>query len=179
MARATQAVNVEPAPERSRRQTGSGEGLRGVLGDVVGDSIDRQLAAGARQPVGGRADRADVYLGAETKHQDREVWVVLIRALDQTNGGGRITDRVGEQFCREAFSRGPVVLAGGIEADDGMEVHHATFLVFGHLDVADPDEGAQLLLGEVNRQQGFYLSRRSSSRARVTAWWRLVASSLR
>jgi hypothetical protein len=26
---------------------------------------------------------------------------------------------------------------------------------------------------------GFYLSRRPSSRARVTAWWRLVASSLR
>jgi len=76
--------------------------------------------------------------------------VVLIGGLDQANGGGGIEDRLGEQVCREASSRGLVVLAGGVEADDGVEVHDATFLIFGHLDVADPGESAQLPLGEAS-----------------------------
>jgi hypothetical protein len=86
--------------------------------------------------------------------------VVLIGGLDQANGGGGIADRVGEQVCREASSRGLAVLAGGVEADDGVEVHDATFLIFGHLDVADPDESAQLPLGKANpaRQMAGHVS---------------------
>jgi hypothetical protein len=76
--------------------------------------------------------------------------VVHIGTLDQANGGRGITDRIGEQVDRETFSRGPVVLAGSVEADDGVEVHDAAFLILGHLHVADPYESAQLLLGEAS-----------------------------
>ena len=44
--------------------------------------------------------------------------------------------------------RGLVVLAGGVEADDGVEVDDAAGLVLGDLDVPDPDQGAQRLLGD-------------------------------
>jgi hypothetical protein len=76
--------------------------------------------------------------------------VVLIWALDQANGSGCVADRVGEKVGGEPSSRGLIVLAGSVEADDGVEVNDATFLIFGHLDVANPDEGAQLLLGEAS-----------------------------
>jgi hypothetical protein len=68
--------------------------------------------------------------------------VVLIRAVDHANGSRGIADRVGEQIGREAPSRGVVVVAGSVEADDRVEVDDAAFLILGHLDVADPDEGA-------------------------------------
>ena len=41
-----------------------------------------------------------------------------------------------------------VVLAGGVQADQGVEVDHFPGLVLSDLDVADPDQGAQPLLGE-------------------------------
>lgn len=89
-------------------------------------------------------------MGAEPEHQSWAPGVVLIGTLNQPNGSRGIADCVGEQVCREAFSRGLVVLAGSVKADDRVEVHDAAFLILGHLDVADPDEGAQLLLGDAS-----------------------------
>ena len=74
--------------------------------------------------------------------------MVLIGTLDQANGSRGIADRVGKQVCREAFSRRLVVLTRGVKADDRVEVHDAAFLILGHLDIPNPDEGAQLPLGE-------------------------------
>ena len=44
--------------------------------------------------------------------------------------------------------RGLVVLAGGVEADDGVEVDDAACLVLGDLDVPDADQGAEPFLGD-------------------------------
>ena len=44
--------------------------------------------------------------------------------------------------------RGRVVVAGGVQADHGVEVDDAAGLVLGHLDIADPDQGAEPFLGD-------------------------------
>jgi hypothetical protein len=41
-----------------------------------------------------------------------------------------------------------VVVAGGVEADDGVEVDHSPGLVFSDFDVANAGQGAEPLLGE-------------------------------
>ena len=46
-----------------------------------------------------------------------------------------------------AGRRGLVVLAGGVEADDGVEVDDAACLVFGDLDEPDAELSAQLSSG--------------------------------
>ena len=44
--------------------------------------------------------------------------------------------------------RGLVVVAGGVQADHGVEVDDAAGLVLGHLDVPDPHQGAEPFLGD-------------------------------
>ena len=68
--------------------------------------------------------------------------------LGDADGGGSGADGIAQHGGVDAGRRGLVVLAGGVQADHGVEVDHAASLVFGHLDVADPDQGAQLLLGD-------------------------------
>ena len=55
-------------------------------------------------------------------------------------GGGGLGDGVGEHGGGEAGGGWLPVVAGGVEADDGVEVDHAACLVFGDLDVADRDQ---------------------------------------
>ena len=47
----------------------------------------------------------------------------------------------------DAAGRGLVVVAGGVEADDGVEVDDAAGLVLGDLDVADPQPGRGAVSG--------------------------------
>jgi hypothetical protein len=59
--------------------------------------------------------------------------------------GGGLVDGVAQQGGGDAGGRGLVVLAGGIEADGGVEVDDVACLVLGDLDVPDAELGAQLL----------------------------------
>ena len=52
------------------------------------------------------------------------------------DGGGGLADGVAQQRGGVPGRGRLVVLAGGVEADDGVEVDDAACLVFGHLDVA-------------------------------------------
>ena len=66
----------------------------------------------------------------------------------EADGGGGLADGVAEHGGVDAGRRGLVVLAGGVQPDDGVEVDDAAGLVFGDLDVPDPDQGAELFLGD-------------------------------
>ena len=68
--------------------------------------------------------------------------------LDQTYGGYGLADGVAQRGGVDAGRRGLVVLAGGVQADHGVEVDDAAGLVFGDLDVPDPDQGAEPFLGD-------------------------------
>ena len=63
------------------------------------------------------------------------------RRLGEADGGGGLADGVAQQVGVDAGRRGLVVLAGGVQADDGVEVDDAAGLVFGHLDEPDADQG--------------------------------------
>ena len=46
---------------------------------------------------------------------------------------------------------GLIVLAGGVEADHGVEVDDAAGLVLRHLDEPQPHQGAQVFLGDAEQ----------------------------
>ena len=66
----------------------------------------------------------------------------------EADGGGGLADGVAQQRGGVAGRRGLVVLAGRVEADDGVEVDDAACLVFGDLDEPDAELGAQGFLGD-------------------------------
>ena len=63
------------------------------------------------------------------------------------DGGGGLVDGVAQQVGGVPDGRGLVVLAGGVQADHGVEVDDAACLVLGDLDEPDADLGAQLVAG--------------------------------
>ena len=68
------------------------------------------------------------------------------RAGGDGDGGGGLADGVAQQRGGVPGRGRLVVLAGCVEADDGVEVDDAACLVFGDLDVADAQHRAQFLL---------------------------------
>ena len=97
--------------------------------------------AGAGQ-VGAVADDPGVGLRAEAEPDG------LVLVLDDESGGsGGQADGVAQQVGGVGGGRGLVVLAGGVQADDGVEVDDAACLVLGDLDEPDAELGAQRLLG--------------------------------
>ena len=60
------------------------------------------------------------------------------------NGGGGLADGVAQQGGGVPGGRGLIVLAGGVQADHGVEVDDAACLVLSHLDIPDPHQGAEL-----------------------------------
>ena len=66
----------------------------------------------------------------------------------QGGEGGGLADGVAQHVSVDAVRRGLVVLAGGIEADDGVEVDDAAGLVLGDLDEPDADQDAEPFLGD-------------------------------
>jgi hypothetical protein len=64
------------------------------------------------------------------------------------HGGGGLGDGVAQERGGEPGRGWLVVVAGGVEADDGVEVDYSPGLVFGDFDVPDPYQGAEPLLGE-------------------------------
>ena len=88
------------------------------------------------------ADEPGVGLRAEAEPDG------LVLVLDDdSGGGGGLADGVAQQVGGDAGGRGLVVLAGGVQADDGVEVDDAACLVFGDLDEPDPGQGAERLSG--------------------------------
>ena len=140
MAVAAQAVEVERGADGPVRDAGGIERLGGVLGNVVGHGLHRQRAAGAGQLVA-VADRPGVGLGAEPEH-DRQL--AASRFSGDGRGGGGLADGLAQHRGGERRGGWLPGLAGGVEADDGVEVHDAACLVFGDLDVADGELAAQL-----------------------------------
>ena len=63
-------------------------------------------------------------------------------------GGGGLGDGVAQQGGGEERAGWLAGVAGGVEADDGVEVDDAACLVFGDLDVADRDDVAELGEGQ-------------------------------
>ena len=73
----------------------------------------------------------------------------LVLVLDDDSGGsGGQADGVAQRLGGDAGGRGLVVLAGGVQADDGVEVDDAACLVLSDLDEPDADQGAQVFLGD-------------------------------
>ena len=70
----------------------------------------------------------------------------------EADGGRGLADGVAQHVSVDPAGRGLPVLAGGIQADHGVEVDDAACLVLGHLDVADADQGAEPFLGEPRRR---------------------------
>ena len=129
-------------PDAGVGHAGGGEGLGGVLGDVVGDGLGVERLAGAGQIVSRRSGRR-VGLRAEAEHHH------LVAVLDgDSGGGGGLVDGVAQQVGGVDGGRGLVVLAGSVQADHGVEVDDAARLVLGHLDEPDADLGEQGLLGD-------------------------------
>ena len=95
--------------------------------------------AGAGQ-VRGVADGPGVGLGAEPQRDRRAAGD---GAGGDGGGGGGLGDGVGEHGGGERRGRWLAGVAGGVEADDGVEVDDAAGLVLGDLDVADRDQLAQ------------------------------------
>ena len=123
-------------------QAGGGQGLGGVLGDVVGHGGAVERLAGAGQVVT-VADDPGVGLRAEAEPDG------LVLVLDDDSGGsGGQADGVAQRLGGDAGGRGLVVLAGGVQPDDGVEVDDAACLVFGDLDEPDPGQGAEVFLGD-------------------------------
>jgi hypothetical protein len=79
---------TEPVVGQPRR----GEGLGGVLGDVVRDRLDGELLAGAVVV----ADRSGIGLRSEPQPQGGKVRVILVGAEDQADGSGGLPDGLAE-----------------------------------------------------------------------------------
>src|SRR5690348_1158638 len=73
---------------------------------------------------------------------------MVVRADTDGDCGGGLGDGIGQQACGEPGWGWLVGVAGGVEADHGVEVDYSPGLVFGDFDVADPGQGAEPLLGE-------------------------------
>ena len=91
---------------------------------------------------GAVADGPGVGLGAEA-----EPYRCARRVGDESDGPGGLGDGVAEQGGAVAGGWWLVARAGGVEADDGVEVDDAAGLVFGDFDVADTQDGPQCFLG--------------------------------
>ena len=118
------------------RNAGHGESLGGVLGDVVryGRGAERlpgsgQVVAVADGPGVGALRRAE----GEPDGGDSRAG-----AGSEGDGGGRLTDRVAQHGGGVASGWWLVVVAGGVQADNGVEVDNAAYLVFGDLDETEP-----------------------------------------
>ena len=87
-------------------------------------------------------DGPGVDLIAEPQHARRAV------VRDDGGGSGGLADRISEQARAEGGGGWLVGVAGGVEAEGGVEVDHAAGLVLGDLDVPDRGEVAELPLSE-------------------------------
>ncbi len=80
-----------------------------------------------------------------------------------------VADSVAEQVGREPGRRRLVVVAGRVEADDGVEVDDAAVLVFGDLDVPNAGEVAEISDTKPGAARAVAYMIRSSPEARSTA----------
>ena len=113
--RAAKAGDLDRVPDTGVGQPWSGEGLGGVLGDVVRDGLTVERLAGARDRIA--PDRPGVGLRAEPEQDGAD----LASIGGDADGGGGPADGVAQQVGGVPGGRGLVVLAGGIEPDDGVE----------------------------------------------------------
>ena len=137
-------LDVDLVPQPLGGQAGHGQGLGGVLGDVVRHRLVVQRLTRAGQVVTADGPHIGALRRAERQRDSR----ASANRLDEADGGGSPADGIAQHPGVDARRRGLVVLAGGIQADDGVEVDDAAGLVFGHLDIADPDQGAEPFLGD-------------------------------
>ena len=86
-----------------------------------------------------------VGLGAEAEPDARAAGAG--RGVDADSAGGQ-RDGVAQDGGGVPGRGQGVAVAGGVEADHGVEVDDAACLVFGDLDVADAQVGAQPLAGD-------------------------------
>jgi hypothetical protein len=123
-------------------------GLGGVLGDVAGHLLGRQLSGLAA--VSG--DVVDVELLAPAG-------IPLRSAIDGRAGhghgrrsqGNRLLEQTGGERLRGRGEAGRAAALGGrVQAQDGVEVDGASALELGYLGIGDPDEPAQLLGAHAN-----------------------------
>src|SRR5690606_13398081 len=109
-------------------------GFGGVLGEIAGHHGVGDLTVAAD------SDDADVGLFAPADAPPVRPGGMGFGG--EGDGGGGVFDRVDQVDDAEPV-RGPdgagLVGVGGVEADDGMEVGHATALQLGDLAVGDPD----------------------------------------
>ena len=89
------------------------------------------------------ADDPGVGLRAEA-----EPHALVLVVDDERGGSGGQADRVAQQVSGVGGGRGLVVLAGCVQADDGVEVDDAACLVLGDLDEPDAELVVQRLLGD-------------------------------
>ena len=82
-------------------------------------------------PVGGAVHGADVELVTESQLPHRPA--VLVRVGDQLDRGGCGGDGVPQLFDGDRYGWGGVVVAGSVEADEGVVVHDAAALKLSDL----------------------------------------------
>ena len=141
---AAQVLDVDQVPQPLGGDAGGGQGLGGVLGDVVRHRLVVQRLAGAGQVVA--ADGPDI--GALRRAEGQGDGGAGAVGPGEADGGGGLADGVAQHVGVDAAGRGLVVVAGGVQADHGVEVDDAAGLVLGDLDVPDPDQGAEPFLGD-------------------------------
>ena len=139
---AAQVLDVDQVSQPLIGQAGDGQGLGGVLSDVVGHRLAIKRLASARDRVA--MDRPGVGLRAEPE-QDSSARAEIGGDAD---GGGGLADGVAQQAGGVPGGRGPVVLGRGVQPDHGVEVDDAARLVLGHLDIPDAELSTQLLAGD-------------------------------
>jgi hypothetical protein len=124
-------------------QAGGGEGLGGVLGDVVRHRLVVQRLASAGQVVAVNGAEVGALRGAEGQRE--RLAAVLDRQGDERGG---LADGLAQQRGVIRGGRGLVTLPYGVQADHGVEVDDAAGLVLGDLDEPDAHPAAQGLLGD-------------------------------
>ena len=122
-------------PDAGVGQAGHVDGLGDVFGDVVGDGGQVEGAPGGHERV--TLDGAGVSLRAEPEPDQPAGW-----ASGEGDGAGGLDDGLSQQRGRVSGWGWLVVLAVGVQADDGVEVDDAAYLVFGDLRI--PLRGTRL-----------------------------------
>ena len=109
-------------------QAGGGEALGDVLGDVVGHG----LGAAALLPVAGRTGPGRTGRVSVCGPNVRTRTSAAGGGLDaEEHRGGGVLDGLAQQLGGPERAGWLVVVGGGVEAEDGVEVDHAAGLVFG------------------------------------------------
>jgi hypothetical protein len=141
-----QVLDADAAVEAGAEALG---GLGGVLGDVPGDLLSRQLPGLAL----GSGDVADVELLAPAGIPAR---LSVQRRAGYSDRRDRQPQGLLEEGGRErrgcrGQAAGAAAVGGGVQADDGVEVDRAASLELGHLGIGDPGHPPKLVLPEADQ----------------------------